>query len=220
MGALSSEEASTGAEPTSDDVDTRERIVRAALEVFVEKGYGGTRVQDIAARAHLTPGALYVHFPNRSRLLAEAIVVEGRRLIGGLADDLARIEPGDDRVARLMTDLLISESSTIDRLMVEAFALAARDPEARAQLDRTLERLHEMVAGRVRVAIATGAASRRLSVDALTTFFTTWIMGIIVDRAIGRPRPDERDMLEVVRTLLNGLAEPTHRLPTAERSDH
>ena len=50
------------------ELDTHDRIVRAALEVFVEKGYGGTRVQDIAERAGLTAGALYVHFPNRSMI--------------------------------------------------------------------------------------------------------------------------------------------------------
>jgi AcrR family transcriptional regulator len=54
-------------------VDTRERLVRAAAEVFREKGYTGTRVVDIARRAGFTSGALYAHFDNRAELLAEAL---------------------------------------------------------------------------------------------------------------------------------------------------
>ena len=54
----------------------------AAIEVFLEKGYGGSRVQDIARKAGYTAGALYVHFPSRTALLGEAIMLEGRQIIG------------------------------------------------------------------------------------------------------------------------------------------
>ena len=60
-------------EPASQEVvetNTRERLVNAAVEVFLERGYGGTRVQDIARKAGFTSGALYVHFPSRSALLS------------------------------------------------------------------------------------------------------------------------------------------------------
>src|SRR4051794_9067987 len=70
------------------DLDTRERLVRAAIEVFLEKGYGGTRVQDIARRAGFTSGALYVHFPSRTALLGEAIIREGQTIMSGLTEQL------------------------------------------------------------------------------------------------------------------------------------
>ena len=62
------------------DSDTRDRLVQAAADVFREKGYTGTRVQEIARRAGFTSGALYAHFDSRAELLAEAIAVENSRM--------------------------------------------------------------------------------------------------------------------------------------------
>ena len=39
--------------------ETRERLLRAAADVFAERGYDGTRVADIAAAAGVSNGALY-----------------------------------------------------------------------------------------------------------------------------------------------------------------
>jgi ferredoxin len=47
--------------------DTRERLLRAAADVFAERGYDGTRVADIAAAAGVSNGALYTHFDSASR---------------------------------------------------------------------------------------------------------------------------------------------------------
>jgi AcrR family transcriptional regulator len=202
MTALSADSATP--EP-SPDQPTRDRIVAAALEVFVEKGYGGTRVQDIAERAGLTAGALYVHFPNRSRLLSEAIVAEGRRILADLLVKLGRIQPGELRITRVLTDLMVAEPVLIDRLLVEAFALASRDEESREQLDAALHRLDSLIHDNVQVALETGALDDQLEPDAVASFFSAWIMGIIVHRAIGRPRPAVDGTTEVIARLLNGL---------------
>ena len=41
---------------------TRERMLRAAIEVFAEQGYGGARMADIAARAGVAVQTLYFVF--------------------------------------------------------------------------------------------------------------------------------------------------------------
>jgi AcrR family transcriptional regulator len=65
--------------------DTRERLVRAALDLFTEQGYEATTVSEIAERAGgLTKMTFFRHFPDKrevlfagqemhSRLLADAI---------------------------------------------------------------------------------------------------------------------------------------------------
>jgi AcrR family transcriptional regulator len=189
-------------------VATRDRIVAAALEVFVEKGYGGTRVQDIAEHAGLTAGALYVHFPNRSRLLAEAITVEGGRIVDGLIEQLVEARPGEQRIAAVLTDQMVAKSQLIDRLLVEAFALASRDDEAQVQLALTLQNLDQLISDTVHASVERGLLDPSLSPEAVTVFFSSWIMGIIVHRAISRPRPDAAEMFAVVSQMLAGLAPP------------
>jgi AcrR family transcriptional regulator len=43
--------------------ETRQRIVRATFELHVERGIAATSVRDIAARAGVSPGTVYHHFP-------------------------------------------------------------------------------------------------------------------------------------------------------------
>lgn len=47
----------------------REQILRAALEVFKEKGYANTSIMDIAKRANMGKGTLYLYFKNKEELL-------------------------------------------------------------------------------------------------------------------------------------------------------
>ena len=54
---------------------TRARLLEAARELIREKGYARTTLQDVAARAGMTSGAIYGNFKNRDELfisLAEA----------------------------------------------------------------------------------------------------------------------------------------------------
>ena len=46
-----------------------EEVLDAALELFVEKGFASTRVEDIASRAGLSKGAVYLYFPSKEAIL-------------------------------------------------------------------------------------------------------------------------------------------------------
>ncbi len=51
--------------------DTRERILEAALELFVERGFHGTAVPLVAERAKVGAGTIYRHFANKEALVNE-----------------------------------------------------------------------------------------------------------------------------------------------------
>ena len=53
-----------------------EEITAAALELFVERGYAGTRLDDVAARAGVSKGTVYLYFANKEELF-KAVVREG-----------------------------------------------------------------------------------------------------------------------------------------------
>jgi len=48
-------------------------IVAAALEVFAEKGYAGAKLDDIAARAGISKGALYLYFETKEELFRAVV---------------------------------------------------------------------------------------------------------------------------------------------------
>ena len=68
--------------------DTENKIIQAALEIFVRKGYHGTSVHEITAKAGLTKGALYSHFSGKGDLLLRIIDEFKSRFIGGMVDTL------------------------------------------------------------------------------------------------------------------------------------
>ena len=51
-------------------------LVAAALELFVEKGFAGTRLDDVAARAGVSKGTLYLYFDSKEALF-KAVIQEG-----------------------------------------------------------------------------------------------------------------------------------------------
>ena len=51
-------------------------LTAAALELFVEKGFAGTRLDEVAARAGVSKGTLYLYFDSKEALF-KAVVEEG-----------------------------------------------------------------------------------------------------------------------------------------------
>ncbi|MBK8178817.1 MAG: TetR/AcrR family transcriptional regulator [Planctomycetes bacterium] len=49
--------------------DTREKLIEAAMELFVFQGYGNTGLAQIARKAGVLPGSLYYFFPTKQDLL-------------------------------------------------------------------------------------------------------------------------------------------------------
>ncbi|WP_294245268.1 TetR/AcrR family transcriptional regulator [Propionivibrio sp.] len=79
----------TPALPTESEKDARRRMPRrrrkdarpseltaAALELFVEKGFAATRLDDVAARAGVSKGTLYLYFDSKESLF-KAVIEEG-----------------------------------------------------------------------------------------------------------------------------------------------
>jgi AcrR family transcriptional regulator len=52
---------------------TRKRIIRAALKTFLNRGYDGASLNEIARNAGVTKGGLYHHFESKGHLFREAL---------------------------------------------------------------------------------------------------------------------------------------------------
>lgn len=50
-----------------------QELLSAALELFVEKGFAATRAEEVAARAGVSKGTLYLYYPSKEELLKAVI---------------------------------------------------------------------------------------------------------------------------------------------------
>jgi len=54
-------------------LDTKQRIIRTALKLFLRKGYDRASMQEIARGAGVTKGGVYHHFESKEHLFREAL---------------------------------------------------------------------------------------------------------------------------------------------------
>ena len=52
-----------------------QELLASALDIFVERGYAASRLDDVAARAGVSKGTLYLYFENKEELF-KAVVRE------------------------------------------------------------------------------------------------------------------------------------------------
>jgi AcrR family transcriptional regulator len=100
-----------------------DEVLDAALELFVARGFATTRVEDIAVRAGLSKGAVYLYFPSKEAIL-EGLV---KRALVPIADNALSFLSnyvGDPRVVvtavlkMIATRLADPRLASIPRLMM------------------------------------------------------------------------------------------------------
>lgn len=62
-------------------ITTRDKILKSAIEIFLEVGYQEASMRKIAARAGITAGAIYKHFSGKEEMFGEIFEAYGRKLI-------------------------------------------------------------------------------------------------------------------------------------------
>ena len=114
--------------------DTRERLLRAAADLFARKGVDAVSVDAIADEAGRTSGALYDHFGGKQGLIAALVDTMRNELaaqIGGESDDPRhRI----DAIWRNFADHPDEQGGLWLLLEHELWLRAARDPELQQAL--------------------------------------------------------------------------------------
>jgi AcrR family transcriptional regulator len=128
---------------------TRERLMSAAREVFVRRGYHGASIYEIAEEAGYTIGALYAHFGGKEGLLLELL---DRHFAEQLERFTAQLDEAPDAHAPIglgsdfWTSFLARDPAVVV-LFVEFWSIAVRDPELRPRFTESLRKLRGQLAG-------------------------------------------------------------------------
>jgi AcrR family transcriptional regulator len=134
-------------------------LLAAALELFVEKGYAGTRLDDVAHRAGVSKGTLYLYFENKEELFKAVVRESVVARISETADQIERFEGPSDKLLEHVVRRWWSENGdktagAISKLMM---AESNNFPEiARFFLEEVIEPWHELLASAIRRGIERG----------------------------------------------------------------
>jgi AcrR family transcriptional regulator len=143
-------------DPTNDKKSVRERILDSALNIFSNKGYHDTRLDEIVDESKTSKGSIYFHFPNKEKLFL-ALVDQFADLIERRATEA--IEQEDQGIQRVKA-ALESVLSTFARyrrpaklLLVQAVGLGTVFEQKRMEIT---DRFAEMIRVYIQEAVDVG----------------------------------------------------------------
>src|SRR5262244_3038248 len=87
--------------PASEASDKYKRILDAAIEVIAEKGFFHSRVSEIANRAGVADGTIYLYFKNKDELLMAAIDSAFHRFIQRARTSLDQVADPREKLRRM-----------------------------------------------------------------------------------------------------------------------
>lgn len=123
---------------------TREHLLEAAAIVFARAGFAGATLDEIAATAGFTKGAVYSNFKSKDDLFLALVDhrMERQFALVGEVLDTSTHEPGEllPRIHDLMGTRAFFFDDTLSTLYLEFVLYARRNPEARATLAAIGER--------------------------------------------------------------------------------
>jgi len=195
--------------------DRPAEILDAALDCFAERGFAATRMDDVAARAAVTKGTVYLYFKTKEELFKALVRSK-------LLPDIERLEAtasADIPVAVLLERLLgiwvehvfPSRASVLPKLMI---AEAGNFPElARFYLDELVKRARGLLRSLLRRGVETGEF-RPVDTDHVAYCLLSPLLFSVLWRHSFEPHDEAPlDIAALCRahldTLLNGLRPAT-----------
>jgi AcrR family transcriptional regulator len=186
---------------TTPDPSVRDRLVTAAAEVFAERGYEGTRVQEIVRRAGLSTGAIYTNFRNKADLLLAAV---GTAQVDSLFATIELAGDAADGLRHAGHELPTARRDTRP-LLFETMVAARRDPEVAALLRRRLMKFRSLMAHAVAAGQRDGSVAADVDVDAAAEFCQALGMGFLLMEAVGLPHSDETAWRQLIDRLVDSI---------------
>lgn len=144
-----------------------ERVLDAAAELLVRRGYRRVTVEDVARHARVGKGTVYLHVRTKDALLLTVLLRAQQRLLAGLADRMVA-DPGivlPWRMSRLIYELLRADDVARALYLGDAEVLGRLAHEASGTLGDLAERRNEVVRRHFRLLREAGLVSDDLSCD-------------------------------------------------------
>jgi TetR/AcrR family fatty acid metabolism transcriptional regulator len=197
--------------PGARDQTSRQRkrgaILRAAVEVFAERGYFGARMREVANRAGVADGTVYLYFEGKEDLLVSVLEENMHAFLVLARQDASEVEAAGEKLRRVVRRHLASLEN--DRALARVFQIELRHSRrflrqvARGHVSGYLQLLQEIVGqgvagGQFRPDVPAEVAARAIF-GAVDELVTAWVLA-------SRPRSLTEQAGPLLCLLLEGLA--------------
>ena len=173
---------------------TREQLVAAASRVFARRGYHQATVEEIAAEAGFSTGAVYSNFSGKEQLflaLADRQVSERVAEIQAVADAAEREDDaGAEAAAQFRT--FLERDPDWPLLFYEFWSLSVRNPNLHRELAKRRDAIRDALADTLERVAAQHGFELRFPPQTLATAIAASLNGLAFERAADpEALPDE-----------------------------
>lgn len=169
-----------GRPPAAKAADTRQRILRAACEVFSERGYDAATFQAIAVRADLTRPAINHYFANKRELYDEVLEEATDAIVGASAHRARRETTLAGRVSAFLEGTIDGEihNRAASAFLITATVESQRNPEMGRPDADPVNTTREFLLWAIKDAVARGELSADTDAAALSATLLAVLLGI------------------------------------------
>jgi AcrR family transcriptional regulator len=195
-----------GRPAAGESLETRERILRAALRSFASGGYGRTGNKQIAEVAGITSPALYHYFDSKAELYAAVHDHGLETVLRAYREALARHESCLDQLCAVVeaSIALNSEHPGLAEFLAVAPLELQRHPELAARLRVSGEDVRAVFQQLLERGVARGELARALPVDTVVDLLTATSFGLHCFYGPLEKPEQHRAVLRAFQALLRG----------------
>ena len=188
--------------------DARQALLDAAADVFAERGYALATIDEIAAAAGYSKGAVYWHFDGKDDLIFTLLEERVDRPMRESMDLFASAPPDQDmapEATRLFGELYGAERQTLI-LDQEYWSLAVRDPKLRARYAKRQRDMRDAFARALAArAEHLGTPDAAKNADELATLLLSIARGLGREKLISPGDVPDHMLGEAYATIYAGL---------------
>lgn len=192
--------------------DKRKSILEAAVRTFAEKGYFAARMRDVAGRAGVADGTVYLYFESKEKLLIEILEEYAKAFVERAQRDCRAIaDPRGQLRAVLQRHVASFEAN---RALATVFQIELRHSRkflrrvAKGQVAAYLNLLQSIVASAIKRGIFRREIDPRVAARAIfgavDELVTSWVLA-------QRPSSLQTQLEPLLDMLFLGLCEPNTR---------
>ena len=181
---------------------TRRCLLESAGRVFARRGLGQASVDEVAADAGFTKGAVYANFGSKEELFLEMLDLRFARRLEDMDRALSTDEPPEVQARVAGRDFAVFLAGDPDwrRLFFEAALHASRDAAFRAKLQAHYARMRARMAALLEARSAAGGFDPGVPFDQLATMVFAMANGIGFEQLV-EPEAVPEDLFSTMLEL-------------------
>lgn len=185
--------------------EKRSMILDQALELFVQKGYAATSMEDIVKRTGVSKGSIYYHFASKDDLFVSMVEKINREWVDEWVEIRGQLPDVESRLLGASLHFVNSFQSPLTKV-AEEFSMNAQEGY-QGVYDRLIE--ISMVQIEVFTEILREGMEQQLFAEGhperLAVLFTSMLSGLSIYPQVFPEKEIERHMKEALDVLLSGI---------------